>query len=231
MTNSSDFKDSQDGAAPEAAEGGIQSRTADKAQRRRRWSWVLGALAVALVVAASLWFGAHSGPPAAPISTGAPPSGTQKPQPTTSTSRPTKPVKSSTTFLPEMSPARPSGQVTTPSKLLIRLTRIESVKGVALVPGDIAGPAVRVTVSIKNTTSETISLAETVVNGYYGRKRTPADPLTAPGGRPFPVELRGGATAEGVYLFRIPKASRSLVTITVDTKSGEPAAVFTGKMA
>lgn len=198
----------------------------------RWWPGLLAAIVLVVLIGALLWPGRGVENGVAPLSTPGSTSTAETPEPTrTATKVPKKKTKESTgPGSREMSPRKPNSQATTASKLLISLSEIESVEGVAEVPGDISGPAVRVTVNIKNTTSETRSLAETVVNSYYGTDRTPADPLTSPGGRPLPTRVGPGATAEGVYLFRIPKDARSQVTVTVDTKSDEPAVVFSGQM-
>jgi hypothetical protein len=196
--------------------------------------WLAAGVAVAVVIG-SLLLTNWSGKPAAggtPLATASPqPTGSTATRPATaSTATSSTPKARPTSVLPEMSPAKPDERVTTRTKLAVSLAKIEAVAGVAKMPGEIAGPAVRVTVSIKNTGAKSVSLGETVVNGYYGRGRTPADTLTTPGGRPFEGTLKPKQVAQGVYLFVIPKDQRSRVTVTVDTKAGVPAVVFQGRM-
>src|SRR5690554_4839785 len=48
------------------------------------------------------------------------------------------------------------------------IAKLESVQGEAFRPGEVAGPAVRVTVQIVNATDAIVPLLATVVTAYYG---------------------------------------------------------------
>ncbi|GAA2749774.1 hypothetical protein GCM10009869_06890 [Amnibacterium kyonggiense] len=113
-------------------------------------------------------------------------------------------------------------------ELGVSVTKMEAVTGAAAEPGEIAGPAVRFTIRIVNTTGKAVPLSSTVVNAYYGPDLTPAIALAAPGGEPFPSSVANGATATGVFVFNIPKASRSAVQVTVDTSVSNPVIAFKG---
>lgn len=112
--------------------------------------------------------------------------------------------------------------------LTAAVTKMEAVQGTASGPGEIAGPAVRFTITITNSTGKRVDLSNTVVNAYAGKHSDPAVPLDSPGGRPFPKSVASGASAKGVFVFNIPKADRSKVEITVDTSVLNPVVAFKG---
>ncbi|GGD00132.1 hypothetical protein GCM10011512_28720 [Tersicoccus solisilvae] len=100
-----------------------------------------------------------------------------------------------------------------------------------MLAGEIAGPAVRLTIQATNRGSEPVNLDLFVVNAYVGPELTPAGNVTQPGGRPFTGTLAPGADATGVYLFSIPTDQRGRVRVTVDYRAQEPRVVFEGSLA
>gem|GEM_PF-3472899 len=131
---------------------------------------------------------------------------------------------------PELEPVAPESAVAAPGGVVVSLARLEAVDGQAVAPGEISGPAVRATVSIRNTGKSALDLEYVVVNAYTGADRTPAGAIMQPGGKPFGGSLAAGNSAEGVYLFSIEEADREDVTITVDYGVGEPVVVFQGDL-
>jgi len=114
------------------------------------------------------------------------------------------------------------------SDVSAQIARIESVEAVATQPGEIAGPAIRVTVEVANGTDTQQDLRAAVVNASYGDDDIPADPMTSPGGSPLPASVEPGASAKGVYLFAIPKDERDKVAIVLDLRLGGKVVVFEG---
>lgn len=112
--------------------------------------------------------------------------------------------------------------------VVVTLENIESIQGVATMPGDVAGPALRLTIAVRNGSSADVSLDTVVVNGYRDSDRTPLESLAAPGGKPFGGTVAPGGEARGVYIFRVGSSQRADVTFTVDLQAGEPASVFRG---
>jgi hypothetical protein len=112
----------------------------------------------------------------------------------------------------------------------VALTRIEAVQGTAVQPGETAGPAVRVTVTMTNGTDKQFDTNTVSVNAYVGKDRTPVNTLVQPGGVPFLGRLAPGETTYGVYLFVIPTDQRKDVTITVDYAVSVPMVVFRGDL-
>lgn len=112
--------------------------------------------------------------------------------------------------------------------LTAAITGLESVAGEAKRPGEVAGPAVRVTVQITNSTSAPVSLLTTVVTAYYGADQTPALELGSPGASPMPTEVAAGAAATGVYVFTVPSDERGNVRVMVDYSVDVQPLVFQG---
>lgn len=108
------------------------------------------------------------------------------------------------------------------------VARIESIDGQATGPGDVAGPAVRVTVRIDNPTQEATSVDGVSVNVFHGPDLTPATPLGDPSQDPFAGEVPAGGSATGVYVFSVPAAAQGDVTVQVGHRAGAPLAVFSG---
>ncbi|WP_419818319.1 hypothetical protein [Glaciibacter flavus] len=105
---------------------------------------------------------------------------------------------------------------------------MESVEGKAVLPGEVAGPAVRYTIQIDNEGSDPLDLTFTTVTAFLGDAMSPALQLTQPDGAPFAGVLQPGQSAAGVYIFRVPTDQRSDVTVNVAYRVGSPAAVFQG---
>lgn len=144
------------------------------------------------------------------------------------TKKPSGTATSSGSTLKEMPPVGLDSEADRPDGVVIALKKIESIAGEAKLPGEIAGPALRLTITIKNGTDGDLSLDSVVVNGYRGSKRTPLEMLTSPGGSPFDGTLKPGEQGEAVYIFAVGAANRSDLTFTVDATPDEPAAVFRG---
>lgn len=130
---------------------------------------------------------------------------------------------------PELPPVSPD-QPAQADGIRADLTDFESVTGEVVVPGEVQAAAVRVTVQITNTGSAPLDLDLVVVNAYIGPDRDPAATYQQPGGEPVSGSLDPGATATGVYLFRIPEDRRSDVTFVVDYRGGEPALTWRGQV-
>lgn len=109
----------------------------------------------------------------------------------------------------------------------IEITGIERVEAEARLPGEIAGPALAVSVSISNTTDAPIDLAAVTVNLFDAAGGASA-PLTAEPNAPLEGELAPGEDAEGVYLFDFGADRSEPITIEVSAAVGTPTAVFVG---
>jgi hypothetical protein len=165
-------------------------------------------------------------------------------------------AESSTTASPTPDPAPSSGPTGTPSPgsleevpvgevttepavpltatadfgtgMTLRILRIESVQGEARGPGEIAGPAVRLTLKMSNSSDAAVSLEGAVVDVSTGADHTPAPGLTGPGGREFEGELPAGGSATAAYVFAVPEGDRDRLRVAVSYVAAAPVVVFAG---
>jgi hypothetical protein len=218
--------------------------------RRTRRTGVLLVSALVLVIAAVTVIGLLTAGRAVPASTATPvaqggaaasaSAGTGSSAPAVSAqAKPATPAKTPK-VVPSKASTRPTPQATKTAtiakptavpikqELTAAVTKMTAVTGTADGPGEIGGPSVRFTITITNHTGKAFSLSNTVVNAYYGKAATPAVQLRSPGGKDFPSSVKNGGSATGVFIFNIPKASRSAVKVTVDTSVQNPVIAFQG---
>ena len=145
--------------------------------------------------------------------------------------------KSESSDSEESEPGKPSGdnrsvglkaEATSAPGVTARLARIDSVQATASLPGEIGGPALAITVKVKNQTGKKLDLALGVVNAYYGPERTPAVSVASDGEVPFPASVADGESANGVYVFQIPEEARP-VRVELDLGNGADVVVFKGR--
>jgi hypothetical protein len=108
------------------------------------------------------------------------------------------------------------------------IVTIEAVEGVARLPGEIGGPALRVRVRLTNASDDAVNLSRVLVDVTYGPGRTPGLALGEPGAEPFVGELPAGRSAEGVYVFGVPVDERGQVQVSVSYDVAAPIVVFEG---
>ena len=113
--------------------------------------------------------------------------------------------------------------------LKVKLTDIKAVKGVAQAPGEIAGPALRITLRAMNDSKKDISLDSVTAAVTYGKDRIPAVELSD-GRRPFSGKLKGGASKNGVYIYTVPADERNDVRVEVSYSGEAPTVAFEGSV-
>lgn len=109
-----------------------------------------------------------------------------------------------------------------------KISNIEPVKGVAKLPGEVAGPALRFTVTVSNSTSEPISTRDALVNVSVGKDNIPAVPLSGPGASALPPMIKSDGSASATYVYNVPIDERGRVKIQFNLRVSSPIAVFTG---
>ncbi|MGY1733755.1 hypothetical protein ACI798_19785 [Geodermatophilus sp. SYSU D01045] len=194
------------------------------------------ALAVLAVVAGR---GGGDGDTAAAATTAAPgttatayptevvlPTGTVPPAPPTP--EPTGPTEDATALPPSLPPVVVGEQAAVGDGVTAEVQDLEAVEGSAEGPGQVAGPAVRVTVRITNGTDAPVSLDAVAVDLTTGPDATPASPLEDASYAPFTGTVEPGGDAVGVYVFTVPGDARDAVTVAVGYQAGAPYLVFTG---
>ncbi len=129
---------------------------------------------------------------------------------------------------PKPIPARFEDDVVLDNGVAVEVTDIEAVKGEARGPGQVAGPALRFTITVSNQSKKTIDLDLAIVTAYSGRRDDPAIDLAGPGASPLPAKLKAGATASGKYVFAIPKKQRGRVRVDFSYTIDQSRVIFRG---
>lgn len=216
----------------------------EQAAARRRWI-VIAAVAAAAIIAVVAWSVVAAGMiPAPAASPAAGPASSQSASPA-STSQPSSPATpAATPPAPPVSAAPPASDApvapeappvdpTAPAEqagVVVELVRVERVQGIAAAPGEISGPAVRLTVRVSNGGPAAIDAGLIVVNTYYGDARDPAPSIMQPGGEPFAGTIPPGGSAEGVYLFEGDDDQLADALVGVDAVPGQPTFTFRGDL-
>jgi hypothetical protein len=206
----------------------------------------VGGLAiVAAIVIASVY--SFSRPAGGPVPDALKPAATQLPRPTDSAD--SAPSTSTPSDAPKGSPATASPakkgemdarfggvvaqtaevkqDVKTPSGLTANVVSVESYTATATRPGEVSGPAVKVTLRLTNGTGGAFPLSTATVNAYYGSSATPAAPVAGDSAaKPFTGSLQPGASATAVYVFTVPADDDEAVTVTLSDQAGAQLVVF-----
>lgn len=201
-------------------------------ESRRRWlRWAVAGLGVGAVLGLVLWAFVSAGdsndplasPGAAPESTPSDSSGTPAPSATPG------PPPASPDEPDPIEPAVGFDETSPPgTQVRVRIVSLESVAGEALGPGEVAGPAVRVTIELTNDTDAQIPLSSTAVNAFAGPELAPAEGLSGSGARWFEGSIAPRDVATGVYVFAVPADRRDLLQITVSYSPTAPTVLFEG---
>lgn len=127
------------------------------------------------------------------------------------------------TSLPPVPLATPA----TSGGIVVTLAKLESVPGEAVGPGQIAGPAVRITLILGNTTGAAVDVSAVVVD-LRDAAGTSASPLSGNGATPFTGSVAPGESVTGVYVYSLATADRHAISVAVTYSTAAPVAVFTG---
>ena len=109
----------------------------------------------------------------------------------------------------------------------VTISEVETLDVEAKTPGEIAGPAVAVTLTVENTSDEAVDLSTAMISingskGSFGQATT-SEPYS-----PFLGSVEPGGTSSGIYVFRLPAEERDSLEVTVEYVAGAPIALFTG---
>lgn len=129
----------------------------------------------------------------------------------TQTVKPAAPVPTKTAAIDD--PVQPSAGVH------VRVTKTEKLNVKAETPGEIAGPALAVTIVVKNETDKNVDLGSAVVtlttkDGEYGQ------PTTSVPASPFTGSVGAGKSSTGVYVFLLPKTDREHFVLSFQYVAG-----------
>ncbi|MBM7807382.1 hypothetical protein JOD57_003219 [Geodermatophilus bullaregiensis] len=154
------------------------------------------------------------------------PTGTVPPPPPTP--EPTGPTEAADELPPRLAPVALTEQAGVGNGVTAAVEGIEAIEAGGQGPGQVGGPAVRVTVRITNGTDAPVSLDAVAVDLSHGPGAAPASPLDDPSSAPFTGTAGPGADATGVYVFSVPEGERDALTLAVGYQAGAPYLVFTG---
>jgi len=108
----------------------------------------------------------------------------------------------------------------------VALTSIESITTTAQLPGEIAGPGVKVTVTVTNGSADAVDLNSVIVD-LQDAAGAPAIPMTS-GSAPFTGSVAAGQSAAGTYVFTVPSTYTNPATISISYSTAAPIVVFQG---
>lgn len=109
----------------------------------------------------------------------------------------------------------------------VTVSEVEQLDVKATTPGEIAGPAVALTLTVENDSDEPIDLSTAMVS-VTGSKDSFGQPTTSEPYSPFLGSVEPGETSSGIYVFRLPAEERDSLQVTVEYIAGAPIALFTG---
>jgi hypothetical protein len=110
-----------------------------------------------------------------------------------------------------------------------RIAAVEAVEAEAFLPGEHSGPAVALTVELRNGSGRVVGLDSVTVD-VTDAAGVPASPVTDPERAGLAGDLPAGAAASGVYVFSLPADRRAGATVGVRYTAPAPMALFTGSL-
>jgi hypothetical protein len=108
----------------------------------------------------------------------------------------------------------------------ITVGKVQDRKVAAEQPGEIAGPAAVVPVTVRNASDQPFSLDGVVVTAFYNED-VPGNETTAAPSDPLVGSLAAGKTAQGVYVFTVPREYASTLRIEVSSNQSATIVQFT----
>lgn len=193
---------------------------------RRRIIWA-AIVVVALLAVGVTWGVLATASSREPANAGptqsVPPTPTVWPTPTagaTETVVPTAPPSE----VPIDEPAEVGGSV------IAEVTSVERFTSTGGTPGELGGPALRITVKVTNNGSSPADLSGASVTTAFGKDAVPGSELGGDGTSTLPASIQPGKSASATYAFVIP-GEQDTIRVTLDLLQGEPVVVFEGKIA
>ncbi len=162
---------------------------------------------------------------------------------TTSGSTPTGSVATSSTTTSASGTTTSNGTVTAsarPTRRAVPLTSVATFsKGVTVDVvrqrsvtvtgrgvGELSGPAVAFTLRLRNGTTRAFPIGNSVVACSYGANRTPCSDSSASPAKAWRGTLGAGRSADGTYVFLVPKSNRDSIQLQVSYDPTQPVVIL-----
>jgi hypothetical protein len=110
----------------------------------------------------------------------------------------------------------------------VRLESVRKIVAKAKLPGEVAGPALAVSVKVDNDSAKSLDLSNVVVN-LTDASDAPGSVMSTAPARRLPARVKAGGSASGVYVFTVPSKQQKTVTVTVSITPGKSVLKFEGK--
>ena len=123
-------------------------------------------------------------------------------------------------------PVRLDTPSATGTGLAAKLLEVRAVDAKAQLPGEVAGPALALTLEVRNEGRKAADLSAVVVN-VTDSAAAPGTEMSAEPAQPFRGSVGAGKSVRAVYVFTVPKDKRDPITVTVSIGEA-PVLVFTG---
>ncbi|GAB3598421.1 DUF4352 domain-containing protein [Microbacterium tumbae] len=120
--------------------------------------------------------------------------------------------------------------ITLSTGMAVAVDSIETTTVTPETPGEYAGSAVIVRVSVKNGSDAAQNIDSAVVMVVTDDGETGVATTAGPN-RPLQGDVAPGASVEGSYVFMLDPAQGRAVTVSVNYAAGEPVALFSGTVA
>jgi hypothetical protein len=190
-------------------------------QAARRF-FVVGVTALVLAGCSSGRGDSAAGPASAGSATSGPGAG----RPSVSAVPPPVETASPSVGVRTVSPVPVGRTVALTGQLRVTVGSVRTLRVEARGPGETAGSAVVVPITLANGSSGPFDTGGLVINAFYG-KGTPAVPTTADPARPIRGTLAPSRTARGEYVFRVPASAGANLRVEVSYPNAPAVAVFT----
>lgn len=125
-------------------------------------------------------------------------------------------------------PVKMTDKVQVLDGMTIGISNVAAVPGVADEPGEVAGDAVRVSVTLTNTGTAPADTSGVIVDLETGSDALPGLALQGEGTTPLPATIAPGASSTADYVFVVDSNRRARVSVLVNYSVTAPVAVFEG---
>ncbi len=109
----------------------------------------------------------------------------------------------------------------------VRISAVKAITAKAQLPGEVAGPAVSLTLVVKNGSDQAVNL-DTVVVTLLNSDQAPGIEMTAKPAAPFSGTLKAGKSTTGVYVFTVGRSLRNPISVNVTLNGEAPVLLFKG---